>query len=191
MNVLIKIPNHKFDNDVKNKFQDYFNRVKQDIADGTLCGNYELETTDMFLASFKRLQVLPDNATIGDMIKIMFPTAICNPSPNGENMCVSVFTDEKVTEYFTLTMDRWNAPFEDCVNEKAVPVSESELAIDHKDHQSQENQLPEDLYEDYIFMMTEKAVLQEKLNEIKKVIETHESAIPASCAKQIKRIVEE
>ena len=70
MIVLLNIPNYEFDNDIKDKFQDYFNRVKQDIADGTLCGNYELETTDMFLASFKRLQVLPDNATINSSFSL-------------------------------------------------------------------------------------------------------------------------
>ena len=72
MIVLLNIPNQEFDNDVKDKFQDYFNRVKADISDGTLCGNYELETTDMFLASFKRLQVLPDNATNYDVLKAVF-----------------------------------------------------------------------------------------------------------------------
>lgn len=72
MKIIIEIPNYEFDNDVKDKFQDYFERVKADIADGTLCGNYELETTDMFLASFKRLQVLPDNATNGDMVEKIF-----------------------------------------------------------------------------------------------------------------------
>lgn len=73
MKVILDIPNYEFNNDIADKFQDYFNRVKQDIADGTMCGNYELETTEMFLASFKRLQVLPDNATNGDMVKAMFP----------------------------------------------------------------------------------------------------------------------
>ena len=62
MKIIIEIPDKEFEQDIADKFQDYFKRVKADIADGTLCGNYELETTDMFLASFKRLQKLPDNA---------------------------------------------------------------------------------------------------------------------------------
>lgn len=59
MKVVIDIPNYEFDKDIADKFQDYFSRVKVDISNGNLCGNYELEITEMFLAVFKRLKVLP------------------------------------------------------------------------------------------------------------------------------------
>ena len=102
MIVLLNIPNYEFDNDIKDKFQDYFNRVKQDIADGTLCGNYELETTDMFLASFKRLQVLPDNATNGNMMKHIF-----------SNVPVKIFEDMNTVIFGNTQFDLewWNAPY--------------------------------------------------------------------------------
>ena len=104
MKVLIDIPNYEFDNDVKDKFQDYFKRVKQDIADGTLCGNYELETTDMFLASFERLQILPDNLTSGDMIKAMFPLAEVKEKNNGYEVYFGIGT---AIQYFNHQW--WNA----------------------------------------------------------------------------------
>ncbi len=69
MKVMLEIPDYEFANDIKDKFQDYFERVKADMADGIMCGNYELEITDMFLASFKRMQILPDNATNDDIEK--------------------------------------------------------------------------------------------------------------------------
>ena len=78
MKVIIEIPNYEFDDDVKDRFQDYFNRVKADIADGTVCGNYELETTEMFLASFERMQVLPDIVTNGQVLKALFEERIYN-----------------------------------------------------------------------------------------------------------------
>ena len=78
MKAIIEIPNYEFDDDVKDRFQDYFNRVKADIADGTVCGNYELETTEMFLASFERMQVLPDIVTNGQVLKALFEERIYN-----------------------------------------------------------------------------------------------------------------
>ncbi len=111
MKVIIDIPNYEFNNDIADKFQDYFERVKADIADGTLCGNYELETTEMFLASFKRMQVLQDNATNGDVIKAMFPiTKIdeCNKDMYGEPHIYRVFGLDCVTDF---TGDWWSAPY--------------------------------------------------------------------------------
>lgn len=105
MKIIIDIPNYEFDNDVKNKFQDYFSRVRADLRDypshDKLCGNYEMETTDMFLASFKRLQVLPDNATNGDMIKTMFPN-------------ISVYehgSTYSVNNEYNFNFTWWNAPY--------------------------------------------------------------------------------
>lgn len=68
MQIVIDIPNYEFDNDIADKFQDYFSRVKADISNGDVCGNYELETTDMFLSAFKRLKVLPKaHGRLGDL----------------------------------------------------------------------------------------------------------------------------
>lgn len=109
MKILLNIPNYEFNNDIADKFQDYFNRVKQDIADGTLCGNYELETTDMFLASFKRMQVLPDNATNGDMFMAMFPNATIEIRDN------TVYTNIDNGAWFSL--DWWNASYKKGIEE--------------------------------------------------------------------------
>lgn len=125
MKVLIDIPNYEFDNDVKDKFQDYFNRVKQDIANGTLCGNYELETTEMFLTSFKKLQVLPDNATNGDMVKAMFPNVDIKSHINlsgiktvdidfKDNMFGGVYSEH------TFSKDWWNAPYKRGVDDESI-----------------------------------------------------------------------
>lgn len=113
MKVLIDIPNYEFNNDVEDKFQDYFNRVKIDIANGTLCGNYELETTEMFLASFKRMQVLPDNATNGDMIKTMFPNIeadIIKTNTGGYIEVKYLDTTDKC-DVTAFRKDWWNAPY--------------------------------------------------------------------------------
>lgn len=108
MIAMINIPNYEFDNDIKDKFQDYFNRVKADIADGTLCGNYELETTDMFLISFQRLQVLPDNATNGDMIKAMFPNSEIYTDVINEIVDVEICED---SSELRCSIGWWNAPY--------------------------------------------------------------------------------
>lgn len=106
MKVIIDIPNYEFNNDVEDKFQDYFSRVRADLRDypshDKLCGNYEMETTDMFLASFKRLQVLPDNATNGDMMKNIFP-----------NVPVKIFEDMNTVIFGNaqFDLDWWNAPY--------------------------------------------------------------------------------
>jgi hypothetical protein len=97
MKVIIEIPNYEFNNDIADKFQDYFKRVMADIAHGTMCGNYELETTKMFLASFERLQTLPDNATNGDIVKAMFPNVV-----NSNMDLVDAFNNAK---------SWWNAPY--------------------------------------------------------------------------------
>lgn len=117
MKVIIDIPNYEFNNDVEDKFQDYFSRVRADLRDypshDKMCGNYEMETTDMFLASFKRLQVLPDNLTNGDMIKAMFPNQTIG--------CAIPITDRNGAKFYRtaingvtdFTADWWNAPYEE------------------------------------------------------------------------------
>lgn len=52
MRIEIEIPK-EFEHDYKSdKFKDFFSRVLCDIEDGTLCGNYEKETVEMFLKAF-------------------------------------------------------------------------------------------------------------------------------------------
>lgn len=52
MKIVIEIP-EEFEHDYKtDKFKDFFSRVQCDIENGTLCGNYEKETTEMFLKAF-------------------------------------------------------------------------------------------------------------------------------------------
>ncbi len=74
----------------------------------------------------KEVKAIPvlEGITIGDIIKSTFPTAVCNPSPNGRNMCVSVFTGEMVTEYFSLTMECWNSPYQLSLKKEAEDISE-------------------------------------------------------------------
>lgn len=60
--VLIEIPD-EFENDLKDKFDEFFGRVKADLSYSThakLCGNYEMETIDMFLKSFSSCKVLDE-----------------------------------------------------------------------------------------------------------------------------------
>lgn len=52
MKLIIDIPK-EFETDYKgDKFKDFFSRVLCDIDKGVLCGNYEKETTEMFLKAF-------------------------------------------------------------------------------------------------------------------------------------------
>lgn len=52
MKLIIDIPT-EFETDYKDdKFKDFFSRVFVDIKNGTLCGNYEKETAEMFLKAF-------------------------------------------------------------------------------------------------------------------------------------------
>lgn len=52
MRIIIDIP-EEFESDYKgDMFKDFFSRVLCDIQDGTLCGNYEKETAEMFLKAF-------------------------------------------------------------------------------------------------------------------------------------------
>lgn len=52
MRIIIDIP-EEFESDYKgDMFKDFFSRVLNDIEDGTMCGNYEKETAEMFLKAF-------------------------------------------------------------------------------------------------------------------------------------------
>jgi hypothetical protein len=79
MQIIINVPG-AFGTDVNDKFQDFFERLKEEtrthINNDTelLCGTYELETIEMFLDAFKEMRVIPDNATNGDVLKMSFPS---------------------------------------------------------------------------------------------------------------------
>lgn len=52
MRIIIDIP-EEFESDYKgDMFKDFFSRVLCDIQVGTMCGNYEKETAEMFLKAF-------------------------------------------------------------------------------------------------------------------------------------------
>lgn len=99
MKILLDIPNYEFDNDVKDKFQDFFHRVYVDIAnhENIMCGNYERETAEMFLASFNHATYLPKDMTNGDVIKLMFPSVV------NSNM--------DLVETFKRAKEWWNTPY--------------------------------------------------------------------------------
>lgn len=111
--VLIEIPD-EFENDLKDKFNDFFGRVRADLGDYSetlLCGNYEMETIDMFLKSFDSSKVLSE-MTNGEVIKALFPSAsetdhfILN-SPIGNIIYIRL---EKYQE-MRVQQDWWNAPY--------------------------------------------------------------------------------
>lgn len=58
MRIEIEIPK-EFEFDYKSdKFKDFFSRVLCDITHGKcLCGNYEIETADMFIKAFEESKV--------------------------------------------------------------------------------------------------------------------------------------
>lgn len=114
--IMIEIPN-EFENDLKDKFQDFFERIKVEIGhrinnkDMLLCGNYEFETAEMFLASFKRMQILSNNVTNGDVIKMMFPNAKTWEVTRDDVHCAYVeFKD--ICEIKSFPLSWWNAPYE-------------------------------------------------------------------------------
>lgn len=100
MIIILDIPNYEFDNDIKDKFQDFFHRIYADIADpeSIMCGNYERETIEMFLASFKHAAYLPNDITNGDMVKTLFGKDISNE-------CIDYLCKIRKCG------DWWNAPY--------------------------------------------------------------------------------
>jgi hypothetical protein len=107
MQIIINVPDRGFSVDIEDKFQDFFKRLEVDTKEhlmndtSLLCGNYELETIEMFLDAFKEMKVIPSNATNGDMIKAMFPnellTSITSTLWWGDNM--------------SFNKDWWNEPY--------------------------------------------------------------------------------
>lgn len=119
MKVIIDIPK-EFEEDIKDNFQDFFGRVGTDIAykiarsrintdDTPLCGNYELETSEMFLDAFKNMHIIPK--TNGDTMKAMYPDL----EVEIEGDCVTCWIDEH--RFLAFTLEWWNSPYERQKNE--------------------------------------------------------------------------
>jgi hypothetical protein len=116
MKVLIDIPDKDFGIDIQDKFQDFFSRVKVEIEhrlatkDILMCGNYEKETAEMFLSTFKDSKVL-SKMTNGEVIQTMLnPYKICE-----YKYSVHVYMTEKDfwngNYQMNLDSDWWNAPY--------------------------------------------------------------------------------
>ena len=64
MRIEIEIPKD-FESDYKgDMFKDFFSRVLCDIENGTLCGNYEKETAEMFLKAFDESRIAFDTEKV-------------------------------------------------------------------------------------------------------------------------------
>lgn len=65
MQIVIDIPEKEFGIDIKDRFQDFFERLKAETehhmisGSNLVCGAYELETIDMFLKAFNNSTPLP------------------------------------------------------------------------------------------------------------------------------------
>ena len=116
MKVIIDIPK-EFEDDIKDNFQDFFERVKVEIAhrvnadDTLLCGNYERETAEMLLDAFKNMNVIPKVITNGDMIKAMFPNVIIKESTDVFHLKYETVNSDPL---FCVQVSKkwWNAPYE-------------------------------------------------------------------------------
>lgn len=66
MKIAIDVPEKSFKYDINNKFQDFFGRLKEEtrehMDDGTslLCGTYELETIQMLMDAFRKMETVPE-----------------------------------------------------------------------------------------------------------------------------------
>lgn len=116
--IILNIPDNEFGVDIQNKFQDFFGRVKAEIetrvksSDTLVCGAYEIETAEMFLNAFKEMQIIPKNATNGDMIRIMFPNYHAQVSITLK--VVNLYydgTEEYTGSWFRFDLEWWNAPY--------------------------------------------------------------------------------
>lgn len=113
MIIILDIPNYEFDNDIKDKFQDFFHRVYADIADpeSIMCGNYERETAEMFLASFKRAAYLPKDMTNGDVIQAIFPNAPIDTELYTNYVMVKLDYHTQYDGGLMFDKEWWNAPY--------------------------------------------------------------------------------
>lgn len=110
MKVLINIPTKSYGVDIADKFQDFFKKLQVETKehlianDSLLCGALELDTIEMFLKAFKEMQIIPNNATNGDIIKAMFPNTY------SEECDYDVFTTLDGDTRFTY--DWWDAQYD-------------------------------------------------------------------------------
>ena len=69
MRIEIEIPK-EFESDYKgDMFKDFFSRVLCDIENGTLCGNYEKETAEMFLKAFDESRIAFDTEKVVEQLE--------------------------------------------------------------------------------------------------------------------------
>lgn len=116
MQIVINVPEKEFGVDIEDKFQDFFKRLEAETREHLMtntelvCGNYELETIEMFLDAFKEMRIIPSNATNGDMIKAMFPNGKEYDTIDGDiRYEIEIDLDYSYCSYFDGVW--WNAPY--------------------------------------------------------------------------------
>ena len=76
MRIEIEIPK-EFVIDYKgDMFKDFFSRVLCDIENGTLCGNYEKETAEMFLKAFDESRIAFDMEKVVEQLEKLEDTFV-------------------------------------------------------------------------------------------------------------------
>lgn len=114
MKILIDIPTENLGVEIIDKFQDFFKRLqvetKEHLISNTslVCGCFELETIEMFLNAFEEMQIIPDDATNGDMIKAVFPNVEIYTNVINEIIDVEIFQD---SSELRCSVNWWNAPY--------------------------------------------------------------------------------
>jgi hypothetical protein len=114
MKVMIDVPTKEFGVDIADKFQEFFQRLQAETEHNLIsntnlvCGNYELETIEMFLNAFKEMVIIPEGATNGDMIKVMFPNAIIEINELGSMVHVKY---NNHTCWVNYELEWWNTPY--------------------------------------------------------------------------------
>lgn len=115
MKVIIDIPK-EFGEDIKDNFQDFFERVKVEIAhrvntdETLLCGNYERETAEMLLDAFKNMQIIPKVITNRDMMETTYSNIQWDNECNG--VIYGYKTNDRMMPILGADFNWWNAPYE-------------------------------------------------------------------------------
>lgn len=71
MEIKINIPDNFVNDNIGDKFKDFFSRVIADIDNKGMCGNYEKEIADMFIEAFDNSKDLSEINTNADRIRNM------------------------------------------------------------------------------------------------------------------------
>jgi len=113
MKIMINIPTKEFGVDIADKFQDFFERLKVETEHhlisntNLLCGNYELETIEMFLNAFKEMKTF-DEMTNKNIMCLLYPDTILEVSEDRETFDhlskVSLLVPKQ-------SVDWWNAKY--------------------------------------------------------------------------------